>query len=148
MFYTDNLRCGRARGHNRDRGSLPFAMQFVSSLASEASSRSSSPARSSQVQQTFSNLQQIRNPFYQEDTETGRGPAFPNTMYDPFSTDPFETQCTETAHVPIMTNCEPEHGSHSRYQEPPRDDKEKEKEYDTDEEQEEVEILPEHIAKC
>ncbi len=145
VFYPDNIRCGHARGRNHGRGSLPFAMQSISNLASEASSRSSSPARSSQVQRTFSNLQQIRNPFYQKDTEIGRSPAFSNTMYDPFSTDPFQTQHTETEQVPIVPNREPERGSHSRYQEQPRDDKEKEKENDTDEEQEEVEILPEHI---
>ncbi len=55
-------------------------------------------------------------------------------MYDPFPTNPFEAQHTKIEHIPIMTNREPEQGSHSWYQEQPRDDKEKEKEYDTDEE--------------
>lgn len=45
-----------------------------------------------------------------------------------------------------MADHEPEFGEHSRYQEPPRNDKHKD--HDADEEQEEVEILPEHIAKC
>ena len=45
-----------------------------------------------------------------------------------------------------MADHEPEHGSHNRHHEPPRNDRGKD--HDIDEEHKEVKILPEHLARC
>ena len=64
-----------------------------------------------------------------------------------FSRGPFQSQHTESTHIPTMVDHEPEFGEHSTDQEQPRNDRNKDP-FTYDEDEEEVEINSEHIKKC
>ena len=69
---------------------------------------------------------------FQEVPETNRGPTPLDNTTKLFSKELFQSQHIETEHVLAMVDHKPEHGSHSRHQDQPRNDREKD--HDTDEE--------------
>ena len=124
MFYHLRLRIDRARGHNCGRDHFSIYTQSVSSSSSEETSQSPSPIRSPRVQRKFSiNLKQTRNLLFQEVPKTNKGHTPPGSMTELFSRGPFQSQHTETTHIPTMVDHEPKFGEHSRDQEQTRNDK-------------------------
>ena len=82
---------------------------------------------------------------YQEDPKTRKDPISLNNIAELFLKGPFQSKYTETSHIPIMDNHEPEHGEHSKNQEKNRDDIKRDP--FTYEDKEEVEINSKHLEK-
>ena len=97
IFYPQKLRRGRARGRYHSRGHFSAYTRSVSSSSSEETAQSPSLIRSPQVQRNFSiNLQQTRNPLFQEIPQNSQGHVPLTHTMEFFPKDSFQSQHTET----------------------------------------------------